>query len=199
MARTAALRAQHDAAEEMIDRIFDGIAVYRDERDAYPLSLKLARLAGILRTHFAMEDQILYPLMIESDHRAAAMMARVFRNELGHLGGQFERFIERWASSIAIAGALRQFEYEAGMLFAAVRDRIHRENRDLYPLAEEVSRRRDGPSPRVPSAAAASSTSSLRISATGSSRLTMPTDWPAITEPPSTSPSITARRSAPAQ
>ena len=65
MARTAALRAQHDAAEEMIDRIFDGIAVYRDERDAYPLSLKLARLAGILRTHFAMEDQILYPQMIE--------------------------------------------------------------------------------------------------------------------------------------
>ena len=142
MARTAALRAQHDAAEEMIDRIFDGIAVYRDERDAYPLSLKLARLAGILRTHFAMEDQILYPLMIESDHRAAAMMARVFRNELGHLGGQFERFIERWASSIAIAGALRQFEYEAGMLFAAVRDRIHREGFRYY--AEDLVKKVTG-------------------------------------------------------
>ena len=176
MARTSALRAQHDAAEEMIARIFEGIEAYRDERDAYPLSLKLARLAGILRTHFAMETQILYPQMIGSDHRAAAMMARVFRSELDHLGGQLDRFIERWASSEAIAGAPRQFEYEAGMLFASISDRIHRENRDLYPLAEEVALRRDGPSPRLPSAAAASSTNSLSISATGSSRLTIPTD-----------------------
>ena len=37
------------------------------------------------------------------------------------------------------------------------------------------------------------------MSATGSSLVTMPTDWPAINDPPSTSPSITARRSAPAQ
>jgi hypothetical protein len=53
--------------------------------------------------------------------------------------------------------------------------------------------------PRLSSAAAASSTSSWMIAATGSSRVTMPTDWPAMTEPLSTSPSITARRSAPAQ
>ena len=52
---------------------------------------------------------------------------------------------------------------------------------------------------RASSAAAACAISPPMMSATGSSRLTMPTDWPAITEPCSTSPSITARRSAPAQ
>ena len=51
----------------------------------------------------------------------------------------------------------------------------------------------------VDEAAAASSINSRMMSATGSSRVTMPTDWPAITEPVSTSPSITARRSDPAQ
>ncbi len=48
-------------------------------------------------------------------------------------------------------------------------------------------------------ACAASSTSWRRICATGASSFTIPTDWPAITEPVSTSPSITARLSAPAQ
>ena len=68
----------------------------------------------------------------------------MFRNELVHIAAQFERFVERWSSSDAIAGALRQFEYEAGMLFAALRDRIDREQRDLYPLAEQVGAPRNG-------------------------------------------------------
>ena len=49
------------------------------------------------------------------------------------------------------------------------------------------------------SALAASAIRLAMISALGSSLVTMPTDWPAITLPCSTSPSITARRSAPAQ
>jgi HAMP domain-containing protein len=126
----------------MIDQIFRDIAHYRSDADAFPLSLKLARLAGILRTHFALEDELLYPSMIESDHREAALMARVYRDEVGHLATRFERFIDRWSRSDSIAGARRQFRFEAGMLFAALRDRMDRENRDLFPLAEEAGARK---------------------------------------------------------
>lgn len=143
MARTSNLRAQHDAVEVMIDQIFADIDHYRSDKDAFPLTLKLARLAGILRTHFALEDEILYPSMIESDHREAAVTARVFRTEHGNLASQFERFIDRWSKSAAIAASLRQFEFEAGMLFATLRDRIDRENRELYPLAEQIDAVRD--------------------------------------------------------
>ena len=48
-------------------------------------------------------------------------------------------------------------------------------------------------------AASASVVSSAMISATGCTLVTIPTDWPAIRLPPSTSPSTTARRRAPAQ
>lgn len=194
------LRAQHRATEALLTDLFDCIEAYAGDADAYPLSLKLARLAGMLRTHFAMEDEVLYPYMIASDDRDAAVMARVFRSELGNIGAQFDRFIQRWLSSDAIAASFPQFSYEAGMLFGAILERNEREDRDLFPLADALHRREAAAqSPREASAAAASSTSSDRISATGSSRLTMPTDWPAITDPLSTSPSITARRSAPAQ
>jgi iron-sulfur cluster repair protein YtfE (RIC family) len=143
MARTSNLRAQHDAVEVMIDQIFADIEHYRSDKDAFPLTLKLARLAGILRTHFALEEEILYPSMIESDHREAAVMARVFRTDHGNLAAQFERFVDRWSKSAAIGASLRQFEFEAGMLFATLRERIDRENRELYPLAEAINAVRD--------------------------------------------------------
>jgi hemerythrin-like domain-containing protein len=142
MTRTASLRAQHDAAEAIIDEIFADLSRYRSSADAHILSLKLGRLANTLRSHFAAEDAQLYPSMIESRHREAALVARVFRDEVGHLSARFERFVERWSSSEAIAGALRQFRFEAGMLLSAIRDRIHRENRDLLPLAEEAVARK---------------------------------------------------------
>jgi len=187
MTRTASLRAQYRAADSMIEEIFSAIDDYEGDGDAYPLSMRLARLAGILRTNFAMEEQALYPRMLTADHREAAIIARVFQSELGHLSARFDRFMERWGSSAAIAASPAQLEFEAGMMFAAIRDRVQRANRELYPVADVVSTLGELRSqvaagqdpvdyPREPKAAAASPTSSAMISATGSSRLTMPTD-----------------------
>jgi hypothetical protein len=142
MSLTFFLRAQHHAAEHLLDELSADLARYRCDADAYPLSLKLARLAGTLRTHFAIEAEALYPPMIESSHREAALMARIYRNEIVHLAARFDRFVERWSDAAAIAAARRQFRFEAGMLFAALRDRLHRENRDLFPLADEAGARK---------------------------------------------------------
>ena len=57
MARTTMLRAQIDAAEAMIDRILIAIGAYRGDASAYPLSLDLARLAGVLRIQFSLGDR----------------------------------------------------------------------------------------------------------------------------------------------
>lgn len=138
MAFTALLRAQHDSAEALFDELSADLARLRSDADAYPLSLKLARLAGRLRAHFAIEAEALYPPMIESGHREAALMARIYRSEIAHLAARFDRFVERWSDVDAIAAARRQFRFEAGMLFAALRDRFHREDRDLFPLADKA-------------------------------------------------------------
>jgi hypothetical protein len=90
---------------------------------------------------------------------------------------------------------------------------LHGEGRRLTPFPSPQSEPRNesgvtawvgllhGPdhAARLSSAVAASAIRLAMMSAIGSSLVTMPTDWPAITLPCSTSPSITARRSAPAQ
>lgn len=140
------MRAQHDRAEELFDELFERIdrsvaagANGGGPADAYPLSLCLAKIAGVLRTHFAIEDKVLYPALIESQDRQVAVTARVFQREMGHLAEQFERFLQRWGRSAEIAAAIPQFRFECDMMFSAIRERIGRKNRDLYPLADRES------------------------------------------------------------
>ena len=138
MARTTMLRAQTDAVEAMLDRIMIAIDAYRGDVSAYPLSLDLARLASVLRIHISLGDRQLYPFMIASGQPETAAIARSFQGEICHLGRRFDRFMQRWSTSSAIARDMPQFRCEAEVMFSAIRARLGREKRDLLPLADAL-------------------------------------------------------------
>ena len=155
MARTTMLRAQIDAADAMLDRILIAIDAYRGDPAAYPLSLDLARLAGVLRIHFSLGDRHLYPFMIASGQHETTEIARGFQREICHLGRRYDRFMQRWSTSSAIANDVPQFRCEAEVMFTAIRERLRRETRDLFPLADALGDRVTAvPLPRAAQAAA---------------------------------------------
>lgn len=139
MARTTILRAQLDAAEAMLDRILIAIDGYRGDPSAFPLSLDLSRLAGVLRIHFSLGDRHLYPFMITSGQPQTAEIARGFQREICNLGRRFDRFMQRWSTSSAIASDMPQFRCDAEVMVTAIRDRLQRERRDLFPLADALA------------------------------------------------------------
>ncbi len=150
MARTTMLRAQIDAAEAMLDRIHIGIDAYCGDASAFPLSLDLARLASVLRIHFSLGDRFLYPFMIASGQRETTEIARGFQREVSHLGRHFDRFMQRWSTSSAIASDSPQFRCEAEVMFTVIRERFRREKRELLPLADALADRPPAmPSPRA--------------------------------------------------
>lgn len=145
MARTTMLRAQIDAAEAMLDRINIATDAYDGDASAFPLSLDLARLAGVLRIHFALGDRHLYPFMIGSGQPETAEIARDFQREVCYLGKRFDRFMQRWSTSSAIASDMPQFRCDAEVMISAIRDRLRRETRDLFPLADALAEPCDHP------------------------------------------------------
>ena len=150
MARTIMLRAQIDAAEAMLDRILIAIDAYRGDASTYPLSLDLARLAGVLRIQISLGDRYLYPFMIASGQRETIEIARGFQHDISHLGKRFDRFMQRWSTSSAIASDVAQFRCEAEVMFIALRERFRREKRELYPLADALAERVTAmPTPRA--------------------------------------------------
>jgi hypothetical protein len=143
MVKIDILRAQHDEALAMADRLIE-LADQSDPRAAaIPILMQLNRLLGLVRVHLAHEDVGLYPALIASPDPQVARTAQRFVEEMGGLAFDFEWFARRWSCSVSIAGDIDAFREGAHRLALALAVRIERENRYLYPLAEPEARRQD--------------------------------------------------------
>lgn len=107
---------------------------------AEPATLRklLSNLAGKLSFHLAMEDDALYPRLIDGKDAKAKEMARRFKDEMGGLGGAFAAYNAKWQLS-AIKADPAGFAEESQAVFTALKKRIQRENTELYPLAETTT------------------------------------------------------------
>ena len=106
--------------------------------DASKLRKQLSNLAGKLNFHLAMEDQALYPRLMEKKDTEANKVAAKFMKEMGGLGQTFTTYNNKWQVS-AITADPSGFANETRAVFSALTQRIARENRELYPLADNAA------------------------------------------------------------
>ncbi len=139
MTKTSNLRRQHDAALDLVADIRDVMAAYRGERDAFALSLRLAKLTAVLRIHFAQEDKYLYPTLMTCGDAQVRETACAFVEEMGEIGPAYEAFVSRWKNSDMIAADIKGFRSHATAIFDALATRVERENEILYPLADAAA------------------------------------------------------------
>jgi len=142
MAVTTNLRRQHDAALAMSDRLVDLMDSYDGGRDAYDIAMQLNRLVGLLRIHLAHEDVELYPELIASPDEEVARLARSYADEMGGLAIELEIFAQHWSCSAGIVSNFDEFREATSTLLLHLAVRIERENRYLYPLADEAATKR---------------------------------------------------------
>lgn len=100
------------------------------------------RLRHMLTVHLAKEDRHLYPDLKRSPDRHLAALASEMEREVGHLAEDFHRYCHDWDAG-AIAMDWPGFCTETQRILAALRQRIRREERELYPRAF-VARPKDG-------------------------------------------------------
>lgn len=135
MGFTDKFRVQHNEilqiAKEMTEQL-------RGQPDPAALRKLLSNLAGKLQFHLAMEDQALYPRLQGASDPKVKAMANRFMTEMGGLGGAFAAYNTRWQVS-AIRADVASFAEETDAVFAALTQRIVRENRELYPLADAAA------------------------------------------------------------
>ncbi|HEX7875266.1 MAG TPA: hemerythrin domain-containing protein [Sphingobium sp.] len=139
--RTSVLRRQHDAAMAIAQETGRNAARFADaprREDAYALTLSLARLTGLLHIHFAQEDRLLYPQLMAVETGDVAEVAQRFFKEMGPISAYYADVTTRWSSVDALMAEPQRFAREVTELFAALGQRIRRENQELYPLAEAL-------------------------------------------------------------
>src|SRR5262245_13386055 len=135
MSETDIYRKQH--AE--IARLVRGVEVFLSPGklpdDAAAARLKLSELAAKVELHLAMEDGTLYPSLMAHQDPRVRDKASHFNNEMSGIKAVFETYSRKWTEA-AIRENPGGFIGETNKLFAALGNRIHRENTELYPLLE---------------------------------------------------------------
>ena len=135
MGYTDKFRMQHDEILRAAGEITEHL---QGEVDPAVVRKLLSALAGKVNFHLAMEDQALYPRLLESRDASVKTRAGKFKDEMGGLGKVFTDYNNKWQVS-AIRGDIAGFTSETRKVFGALAKRIERENAELYPLADNAA------------------------------------------------------------
>ena len=93
------------------------------------------RLTHVLMVHLAKEDKVLYPRLLAQPQTYA--VAKRFADEMGDLSETYLHYTATWTIE-RVEGDWAGFGEATRRVMTALRRRILREERDLYPRIAEV-------------------------------------------------------------
>jgi len=121
------------ASMEEIDKMLTDI-----EGNAAQIAKGISRMAGTLKIHLGNEDRYLYPTMLKNEDATLQKKAKEFQSEMGGLSQEFMAFKDNYNTQPKIIKNLSTAEKDIKQVFNKINERMHKEDKDLYPLAEKV-------------------------------------------------------------
>ena len=100
----------------------------------YELRMKLT---SALICHLKAEDWVLYPCLLRSSNEQVVTTARAFSASMGELANDFHDYVRRWGAT-EIGDDWEGYQRETSEILRVLTLRMKRENRDLYPLLDDV-------------------------------------------------------------
>jgi hemerythrin-like domain-containing protein len=134
MVLTKVYRDQHKALLEIAAKISSPLGPNQVARNADAIRELLVQLTSELIVHLKMEDDYLYPSLLNNPDNEIKQLARKFGDEMGELRQEYEKYIEKWRASQFIAMKAEQFIAETEEIFRVLQNRIEREDNELFPL-----------------------------------------------------------------
>ncbi len=130
------LRAEH-AALVTLSRIILDMTKAASPPQANDLAAARGALREALVRHLKCEDWILYPRLMATGDTELMRITREFELEMGSLSADFVAYDDAWTGA-RVAADWAGFRRETRAIFDLLATRIEREERDLYPLAENL-------------------------------------------------------------
>lgn len=127
------LKRQHDAITLVAYDLARATAC-PDPQPVGPIRWQMARL---LIAHLAQEDRHFYPAIEQYGDASARDTAAQFLREMGGLSNVFSIYMSQWSDD-RIVMEWTAFCAETKSILDALRQRVEREDRLLYPLAERI-------------------------------------------------------------
>ncbi len=136
MARTDNFRKQHDDLLAQATEILNLTNRSEINENVDTLRRLIARLAGKLKLHLAIEDDSLYPELYKQPDKELQDTAMRFNKEMGGINTEFQSYLDNWPISMAITNDPDNFIKETKSIFGVLAERINKENTVLYNMAD---------------------------------------------------------------
>ena len=151
MRRTESFRLQHAELARHADLLEERVRLHEEAcaapaADRARLAAELAdetrsllgAFAAALAEHTELEDDRLYPLLYRHVDERVRTTARALREGFGVIYAGLEVFLAVWMRPGALEEDPRHFTDQTRPLLSALRQRITRENDELYALVDDL-------------------------------------------------------------
>lgn len=137
MQATAELRREHALILDQAS-VLSGLASSRMTRDiAVQTHERIAAIDRLLVDHLTREDTWLYPSLMAADDHDVRLTAGGCFEDMGGILGAWVSYRDHWSAANMLAGPER-FRTATDGVIGALAIRIERENRELYPLMDDL-------------------------------------------------------------
>jgi hypothetical protein len=140
-------RRQHEELGELALEIDAALRSPSYPGNARQVRRMMARLKGKLVVHSSMENEALYPRLLEHGNPAIRTLAKNLFDELGGIYDAFAAHHGRWSTVELIEADPGAYARHTLEIFDLLKHRMERENGELYPLADREGS--EPPSPRA--------------------------------------------------
>jgi hemerythrin-like domain-containing protein len=138
MARTDRFREQHNDMLKLIEELVPLLNENNLAKDATAARKGLNILMGKLKLHLSAEDNVFYPELVKSKDTELASLAVRFASEMKTTSKAVLDYNEKWSTPTSIKTNPSDFIKETKQIVAALRDRIKRENQQLYAAVDKT-------------------------------------------------------------
>ncbi|MDQ2104334.1 hemerythrin domain-containing protein [Azospirillum isscasi] len=136
---TTLYRTHHTTVGQLVGRIEAMLAAPSPTANAAALATTVRDLFGIFTVHLSLEDSALYPRLLAHPTPALRATAARFQAEMGNLRARFDRYRAQWPGPLAVSKDPDAFVRETREVVAALKQRIAREDLELYDVIDRAA------------------------------------------------------------
>ncbi|MDD2881108.1 MAG: hemerythrin domain-containing protein [Rhodoferax sp.] len=106
--------------------------------NAEEIARLIIAMSGVIKLHLAVEDQVLYPALRNSNNAVLARMGTKFQDDMGAIASAYMGFAARWNQADNVAREPEGFRKDANSVLKTVYARMHKEDTVFYPAIEAL-------------------------------------------------------------
>lgn len=132
-------KAHHAKIHSLIGEIQNSLHAEQVADSSGMLSDKFQLLFKVILLHLDAEDTLLYPEMLACSDDKIRLLAKEYQAEMGWIAETFKGFVDYWAIKENMVADPDKFCRESHKILHSLRERIVKEDKDLYPQFELAS------------------------------------------------------------